>query len=331
MKRISFISALVFSVIVNFAQTDTLFTGKGQKISCKIFEISEFEIRYRMANAIDGPVYVVDKSTIIKYTLSNGFTERLLPDEMSLQNEHKEILGNRSAIKIHPFGFAFNHISFAYEQVIKVGMNLDIEAGYINSGITNVSVFGSNGINGSPYTVGAYLKPGLKFFLGQDFSVKGLKYAHPLKGKYIKIDLVVAYLNFQNIQYNMYAPNYSSSSFNAPTYTTISTDLNSVSYGGFINYGRQFILGNMFTLDYYVGAGFTGQSHSYSNGNYVSSVNQYNGTNADVGNNISNYYSYLRIPGFGLSFTAGFRLGFILPAKKSQQQAKADKAAKANY
>lgn len=317
---------------MSFSQSDTLFTGKGQKIACKIFEINETEIRYRLASALDGPVYVVDKTTIIKYTLSNGFTERLLPDEMSLENEHKEILGNRQVIKIHPFGLAFNHLSLAYEQVIKVGMNLDVEVGYINSTITNNALFGNNGVtsvSGSPFIVGAYIKPGLKFFLGQDFSVRGLKYAHPLKGRYIKLDLAIAYLSFQNVQYNVYANN-PYPYYGAVTYTTVSTDLNSVSYGGFVNYGRQFILGNFLTLDYYFGAGFTAQSHSYSNPKYLSTINQYNGgyNYNDQGNNISNYYGFVRVPTIGLSFAAGFRIGYILPSKKSHSQHKADKAKK---
>jgi len=274
---------------------------------------------------LDGPIYVVDKTNIVKYTLSTGFTEVLLPDEMSLQNEHREILGNREVIKIQPFSLAFNHFSMAYEHVIKVGMNLDVEVGYINSSITNSSVFGNNGISsnlGSPFTIGAYIKPGVKFFLGQDFSVKGLKYAHPLKGRYIKLDLAVSYLNFQNIQTYVYG---SSPSYPYPssTYTIVSTDLNSVSYGGFINYGRQFILGNILTMDYYVGLGFTGQSNTYTNPNYISTLGQNNPYGYgyyDQSNNVSNYYGFIRYPNMGLSFTAGFRIGYIIPSKKDNKR-----------
>jgi hypothetical protein len=314
MKNLIFISVLVLCFVKGFSQADTLFTGKGKKIPCKIYEINEFEIKYRRASALDGPIYVVDKTTILRYTLSNGYTERLMPDEMSLQNEHKEILGNRSVIKIHPFSFAFNHVSFAYEQVIKVGMNLDVEVGYINTSITSNSIFGDKN------TVGAYLKPGLKFFLGQDFSTRGLKYAHPLKGRYIKIDLALAYLNVQNIETTLYG------SYNpsvAPTYTTVMTDINSVSYGGFINYGRQYILGNLFTLDYYAGIGFTAQSNGYTNANYLSLIkqNNSNGNYAyDASRNISNYYGFVRIPSFGLAFTCGLRLGFIIPSKKDSKR-----------
>jgi len=59
----------------------------------------------------------------------------MLGDELSLENEHKDILNNRSVIKVHPFSFATNHVSIAYEKVIKVGMNIDAEVGYINNSI----------------------------------------------------------------------------------------------------------------------------------------------------------------------------------------------------
>lgn len=305
MKKIIFSLVFACLALVGFSQSDTLYTIKNQKIPCKIYEINEFEIKYRMANVVDGPIYVVDKTTVRKYTLSNGFTEMLLQDEMSLQNEHREILGSRQVIKVHPFSFSANHISLAYEKVIKVGMNLDVEAGYINSGITtnNYNLYG-NAYWGS--SSGVYIKPGMKFFLGQDFSVKGLKYAHPLKGRYFKFDLAISYLSFRNVSAYMYNNTYTQP-------VMVKTDINTIAYGGFVNYGRQFILGNLFTLDYYIGAGVTGQSNSYSN----SSVNTNYGLDARY---ISNYGGFFRTPGIGLSFTGGFRLGYIIPEKPAKQK-----------
>jgi hypothetical protein len=176
MKKLILFSVLMIASILGLAQADTLYTVKGQKIPCKIYEINDLEMRYRLASNLDGPVFVIDKSTIRKYVLANGYTEIITPDELSLDNEHKEILGNREVIKIHPFGFAFNHVSLAYEKVIKVGMNIDAEIGYINSSFSQYNNGRTYGFN-TPFTTGAYIKPGLKFFLGQDFSVKGLKYA----------------------------------------------------------------------------------------------------------------------------------------------------------
>jgi len=287
-------------------------------------EINESEIKYKWAGNIDGPIYFIDKASVIKYALSNGFVARLVPDELSIENEHKEILGNRQVIKISPFSAAFSHISVAYESVIKVGMNLDIEGGYINSEInSDASNMFRTGLNNSTHNSGVFIKPGIKFFLGEDFSIKGLKYAHPLKGRYVKLDLAISYINFQDLSMVYYSQN------NYPyngvqTVRTVYSNLNTVAYGGFVNYGRQFILGNILTLDYYAGIGFTGQTETYSNPDFFTNPfgtgNQQQYYYGNERNYTSNYHGFIRVPTLGLSFTAGFRVGYIIPQKESRKK-----------
>ncbi|MCE3228328.1 MAG: hypothetical protein K0S32_2879 [Bacteroidetes bacterium] len=310
MKKLVFTLFLAVCSLISFSQSDTLYTAK-KKIPCKIYEINEFEIKYRMASALDGPVYVIDKSTVKKYTLSNGFTEMLMRDEMSLEHEHGDIMNNRQVIKIHPFSFAFNHASVSYEKVIKVGMNMDVEVGYINSSINDQ--YNLNGYS-RVFHSGAYIKPGVKFFLGQDFSIKGLKYAHPLKGRYIKLDVAASYINYQNLEAVEWT-NWSTPS------RTVTSNMNAFSYGAFVNYGRQFILGNILTMDYYVGVGFTGLSYSYSNPEFSNLNNLYYYRDYAPAN-LFNFYGFYRTPSFGISFTAGFRIGYILPEGKQKGKQK---------
>jgi len=165
-----------------------------------------------------------------------------------------------------------------------------------------------------------YFKPGVKFFLGEDFSVKGLKYAHPLKGRYVKLDLAVSYINFQDLSFQYFSNN---NYYGSPQQSqTVYSDMKTVAYGGFVNYGRQFILGNILTLDYYAGVGFTGQSKSYTNPNFF--TNPYSNPNNNYYYSdrfsTSNYHAFLRVPNFGLSFTAGFRIGYIIPQKTAQKK-----------
>jgi hypothetical protein len=323
MKKLFSPLILLFTTSVIFSQSDTLFLNKNKKVACKIIEINEIEIKYRVAENLEGPIYIIDKTTVNSYKLSSGFTERFLPDELSLEHEHKEILGNRQAIKISPFGLAFNHLALSYESVIKVGMNLDIEAGYINSEINqDYTKMFNGGNNNSLHNSGMYFKPGIKFFLGEDFSIKGLKYAHPLKGRYVKLDLAVSYINFQDLSMVYYGGYNTGISVTQTVYTNMST----TAYGGFVNYGRQFILGNILTLDYYAGFGFTGQSTTYSNPNFFTNpfpnvpTNYYS---INERNYTSNYHGFLRVPSFGLSFTAGFRIGYIIPHKDERKKAAA--------
>src|SRR5687767_9132870 len=102
MKKIIIICVLALCYAGAWSQSDTLFTRKGKKIPCTIREISETEIKYKRAGIDDGPLFTIDKSSVLKYSLANGFTETITPDEMSIEHEHREILGNRQAIKFQP-------------------------------------------------------------------------------------------------------------------------------------------------------------------------------------------------------------------------------------
>jgi hypothetical protein len=306
---------LVCFISTAYSQGDTLYTKKNRKIACKIVEINDYDIKYSLS---DGPLIVVNRNDILKYRLSNGITEYLVQDELLVENEHREILNSRRVIKISPFSLVNSQISFAYENVIKVGMNVDAEAGVMSSSFNANGIFQNNSVmrasTGMPasYT-GAYVKPGLKFFLGSDYSVRGLKYAHPLKGRYIRLDLAFSYLSFHNVSRQIFI---NGNPAVVPTYSTVLTDVTSLAYGGFVNYGRQFILGNLLTMEYFVGLGFTGQSNIYANPDYWKSstyLPYYRGYQDAI--NISNYHGFMRMPRIGLSGTAGFRIGYIVPAK----------------
>ncbi len=319
MKKIIHVLVLLCCSASLWSQSDTLYTKTKQKITCKIIEINDSEIKYRIAVAAEeGPVYVINRIKISRYTLANGFSEVLAPDELSIENQHAAIMNNRTVVKIHPFSFVNSQFSFAYEQVIKVGTSLDVEVGYVNSNINyNYSMAGGfyNQIGGRAFYSGAYIKPGFKFFLGQDFTLKGMRYAHPLKGRYIKLDLAASFLQHRDVVRAF-------STSNGQVYSTryLSTDVNTVAYGGFVNYGRQFILGNVLTMEYYFGVGFTAVSVGYSNPDFKSAQSSNYSYNEFL--NFSNYHGFMRIPGLGLSGTAGFRIGYIIPAVEPKTKPK---------
>lgn len=297
-------------------QTDTIFSSK-KKIVCKIVEIGENEFKYTKAELPNGPVYVIDRNKVQKYTLYNGFSEKVEIDELSLENEHKEILANRQVIKIQPFSIALNYLSVAYERVIRVGVNLDVEGGYINNSMStgdasysaNNTFYGhgvTNDQGPAPFCYGFYFKPGMKYFLGQDYSIKGLKYAHPLKGRYVRLDLAISYLNLEGV---------SRGGMYYQTTPKVYTNITSIAYGGFINYGRQFILGNILTLEYYVGLGFTFRNSQYSNPDFVNAGGPNYYYKDDRARNVSRYCAFARNPDTGISATGGIRLGYILKKK----------------
>lgn len=176
---------------------------------------------------------------------------------------------------------------------------------------------------------GFYLKPGVKFLLGQDYSLKGMKYAHPLKGRFLRLDVVFSYMNYQNVasnvSYNQTGPFYPSYTYTITTVNRVS-NINVLGYGGMINYGRQFILGNIMTFEYFVGVGVTGQSYSYNNATTETKTYVYDPANpvyyyppyygSGDAKYLSNYHAFFRVPEVGISGILGLRLGFIVPEKK---------------
>ncbi len=319
MKKLFLLTTcIVFNLCIK-AQSDTLYFEKNKKIACKLLEISEYEIKYKLFG--DGPIVFCATSSVIKYTLKNGYTEYINKDEMELVNSHESILQNREAIKIHPFAIGLNHISLAYEKVIRLGINLDVQVGYITSQINReYYTLTNNGANRiSDGMNGVYIKPGIKFLLSPSNSVKGVKLAHPLKGAYAKFDLAYSFLQYNNLK----ATYYSQSSYSVPAISVTKTsDLTSSAYGGFVNLGYQTILGNILTMDVYAGVGFTGQTQKLSNPDFkvnpfFNSIN-YNYSYVNDYSRISNYYGFSRVPNFGLSGTFGFRIGYLIPYKEKK-------------
>ena len=283
------------------AQSDTLVTKNHEKIPSKILEISEAEIKYKKASYMDGPTYTVDRDKLSMIIYATGEKEILKEDELSV-NQTAEIIDRRRAVKIEPFAPAMDKFVLGYEQVLKVGTNLEVKAGLINSGMSQNHMYGNTNL-----TTGAFFKGGVKFLLGQDYYMKGMKYAHPLKGRYIRIDAIVSAFQIFDVPFSYQTTATYTGSGGYPTYNYVNakTNVKITAYAIMLNYGRQFILGNIMTLDYYVGMGYGGSSSSYSNSNY-NIKNDYIHTGSYY------YYSHTNIGKSPICINAGLTLGIIL-------------------
>ena len=224
------------------------------------------------------------------------------PDEMDVNTEH-EILEKRQAIKFHFFSPVSDKILFSYERVLKVGTNLEVSAGIINNtmGLSSTNVSNSS----TPLTQGAILCAGVKFLLGQDFYMKGMKYAHPLKGRFIKPEILYSGFTLHSVNRTYYVNNNNGYSYPQTVYSD--ERVNSIAI--MINYGRQFILGNNFTLAYSIGLGYGAASTSYSNSNYPLPPNGTYMYNSYSDNTFGNYYSHYRVGPIAYSFT--FTMGYL--------------------
>ena len=133
---------------IKVVKYDTLVTAYNYKIACKVTEIGEDEIKYKKAEMPDGPVYVIGKEKVRQIIFANGVKETIKRDELSMVPA-PEVINQRRAIKIHPFSPMFNKITVGYEQVLKMGINLEAKAGYVNSNISKGSYSSINGFTGT--------------------------------------------------------------------------------------------------------------------------------------------------------------------------------------
>jgi hypothetical protein len=285
---------------------DTIVTKNYEKIICRIIKITDSDIEYKKDKEADAIVYVILKMKVRQIHFGNGKVEIIKRDEMDM-NPEAEIIDKRSSIKIHFFSPYYGHLSVTYEKSIKMGMNYETTVGLINNSIMQTSINDQ-----AKLKQGATLTFGPKFILGNSYYMKGMKYVHPLRGSYIKPEIMLTYFTVKNLNYTQYS-NITNQS------TTYTSDLRVNCASLMLTYGNQWILGNLLTFGYNIGIGYSFISTKYMNSTYGNLISQspYNNNYYSSGDQASNYTSFLfnqvrsSSNTSGLAFTSNITIGYI--------------------
>jgi hypothetical protein len=277
---VAIIALLCFSK-ANFAQDTLVKKNNNGIIVCKVVEIGLADIKYKNWDNLNGPDIVISKSDLIKIKFENGTKMLIAPDDLSLELD-SNVVARTNDIKFHFFAPLANYLCFGYETVLKHRTNLEV-----NLGIIGVGYHPAYLVDEKIY--GGFLQLGSKFYLGEDFYTRGMRRVHPLKGKYFKVELsFVTYSVSEPYNYNIY---------NNPTPITGTNKTNITAAAINLIYGRQYLLGDRFTFEYFIGAGI-GVQNSKSNQNDILEE--------------TNCYAYQYISSsFPLSLTGGITLGYI--------------------
>lgn len=303
-------SIAFFAILTSYAQ-DIIITKDNQQIKAKILEIGTTEVRFKYFDAEDGPTIVLKKDEIRSMTIKGKNSQNTMnvnDDPMSASN--KAILDKTSSLKFHFFSPMNNHLAFSYEWMFKPGFNLEAGLGIIGIGI-NAFSFEMNEKAG-----GAFIKAGAKFLLGSssDFAIEGIKYAHPLKGRYIKVELSLGAFNSSYDEDTArYTYTYTSTGGyvpHVPKYTRVTNSYQCMALN--LIYGRQFILGNSITAGWYAGIGY-GFENRTTNKVILSGNGYYYYDAGASGNRYSHSYGGKDLP---FTFTSGLNIGIILKAPK---------------
>lgn len=259
---------------------DTIYKRNKEIIQAKIIEIGLDEIKYKMPNYEDGPTIVIAKDQIWKIVFASGVTQLMTPEMFNPETYASQ---KKNALKTDFLAPMFHHITFIYEHSLKPGQSIEASLGIIGVGY--------NPDKGVEQT-GAFVRFGFKFIKSPDYYLRGMKYAHILKGSYIRPEIIFgSYSENYTIQEYTY-----NGIFGYPS-NRVTTINDRITYGSLqLSFGKQFIFDDSFLVDYYVGLGYAFINHS------------------GIDNNESVHY--LGISGGGsespLSFSGGLRIGFLI-------------------
>lgn len=289
-----FVLGIIFiSFTNNIMAQDLIIKKDNEAIKAKILEIGTTEIKYKLYEAPDGPTIVIDKKEVksIKIKGEDGKSDKVMSvteDPMSVNNS--AIVDKTSSLKFHFFSPLTNKLAFSYEWMIRPGFNWETGLGIVGPGTSLMDEF--TDLNPR----GVYLRTGPKFLLGNssDIEIAGGRYAHPLKGRYFKVEALF-YTLAKNYDIEVYDTA-------AKVIEVIRSKSSFTGVALHLIYGRQYIFGNSVTLGWYAGIGYGGESRStsYSNSSY---------TLADF-DPIRHSHTYAG-DRFPVTFTAGFNIGYI--------------------
>ncbi len=270
---------------------DVITKKDGTVLKAKISELGSEEVKFKLYNNPDGPSMSLKKAEIDNIKIDGQLVYEYKEDPRSISN--KAILDKTSTIKFHFFSPLSHHLAVSYEWMQKPGMNWEGGLGVYGPGVSPIDK--AEGRKPS----GMFLRFGPKFLLGSssDVEVEGIKYAHPLKGRYFKPEIT---LSAVSLAYSVTQNIYNGNGYSTPVVQNYTNKYQSLVVN--LIYGRQLIYGNTITLSYYFGFGY-----GFENKTTIGTTSGYAFNDFDP-----RRYSYWYMgKNFPMTVTAGFTIGYI--------------------
>jgi len=225
----------------SFAQ-DLLIKTNNDSISCIIKEIGDEEIKYISPDISESVLFGIDKNDVRLIILANG---KRLEFAHVMFDDKNYVTDKKHNIKINFLSPLFNSTNICYEKSIAPGRSFE----------TTLGIIGAGWDNGDTKDKGLFIKAGYKFIKSPDYYIKGQRFAHILKGAYIRPEIAISYYNYSEYQYD-----YFDFSSNEERYN----DTN-LMFGILLNAGKQWVYESGFVVDWFggIGYGFGKNNHDY--------------------------------------------------------------------
>lgn len=265
MKSILFTTILILfaSPFILNAQ-DEIHKKNNEVIICVVREVGTVEIKYNLPEYEDIVVFSIDKDKVSKIVFGSG---QVLEIVNEMYNPENYLDNRKRAIKIDFISPLTGNTTISYEQSIKPGRSWEASVGLIGLGL--------DPNNNNP--LGLFAQFGFKFIKSPDFYFSRMRYAHLLKGGYVKPEVSLGVYGIDRDTYYM----------NQNRETVISGAI-------MVNFGKQWVFDNVMLFDMYVGVGY-----GFSTGTY--------------GDDMDYNFGYVTgPPEFPIALQAGINIGYLL-------------------
>lgn len=230
MKRFFLMILMVTSYAMSGLGQDLIIKITRDTINCRIKEIGDDEVKYTQNEFKGDVIFGIDKNKISRIIFSDG---KELKIKDSMFDSAQYATQRKNALKVGFLSPLFGATSFTFEHSLKPGSSIEATIGIIGLG---------DDINGDSSS-GMYLKFGYKFIKSPDFYLKGTRYAHILKGAYIRPEVILtSYSESPNID------NWFTSGSGAKENITM--------FAIMLNTGKQWVVNDRFLFDWFIGAGY---------------------------------------------------------------------------
>lgn len=235
------LSLLTLFIITAVKAQDKIYKKGGEVIKVKVLEIGVDEIKYKMFDNPDGPVYVMDKGRLIKVEFENGKTEtyaNTLQDPEEYADQHGK------QIKVGFLSPLSGYLPITFEQNIAPGRSYELTLGIIGAGKNEVL---RTNFNGTLETIrrnqaGAYIGAGYKFYKLPTFFNRGVRRSHIMQGFYVR----------PQVNTGIYKENVTGYKNNQEV-----VEKRNVWFGALtLDFGQQWVFGDRFTVDVFLGFGY---------------------------------------------------------------------------
>lgn len=245
MKYSIFLLALLAGFSLSCFSQDKIYRKNGKTTLAKIIEVSASEIKFRLYENPDGPVYILERDRIKRIVYENQTEEKFGEEDVNDTEQYKDDLSK--LIKINFFSPLYGYTEIGYEKSLGVGRALEFSVGGIGIGKSTILTTYVGNINEEVRYKprGVFVSGGYKFNKLPDFILFGkTRMSHLMQGTYLKPTLYLGH----------YSENYLLQKMNN---SDAEVHRQQVSFGALqLEVGKQWIFARKVALNLYWGLGY---------------------------------------------------------------------------